>query len=374
VESEAPEASPAPLVVSAAVSAPVATALFAADDLGENHPLDVYVNRLRTDVSRRTTERKLDMVARVMAERWPAGARLGDPRGERYGVAWLALTPVACEQLRSAMADRWSPATANAALAAVRGVLRAAWLAGAFDSDYRDRLFAGLTAVRGDDDYVKPRLSPSPTLSDLLADDDDPSGEAPGRHLEPGEIRALWTAATGDRKAARGARNAAAVALLYGCGLRAGEAVALDLADLELGADSTARVFGKGRKRRRVPVPAPAVPALERWIVVRGRAGGPLLLPVLKNGDVRHARGTRPARLTPQALTAICLTLARQAGIAPFRAHDLRRTFAGQHLDAGTDISTVAALMGHASVTTTSRYDRRPDRARREAQGRLFWP
>lgn len=66
--------------------------------------------------------------------------------------------------------------------------------------------------------------------------------------------------------------------------------------------------------------------------------------------------------------------MAEAAGVAPFRAHDLRRTFAGQHLDAGNDIATVAQLMGHANVTTTSRYDRRPDRARREAQGRLWVP
>ncbi len=370
----------------------------AADALGANHPVDVYIKRLRTPVSRQTTERKLDMVARAAAGLWPGVVQLDHPRGERYGLPWLALTPIACEQLRNDLADRWAPATANAALAAIRGVLRAAWLAGAFDADGRDRLFAGLATIRGDARYVNrgkasrqdqkrrsgnsptgessPVGTPSPTVEGLWAAEDAESDGQPGRHLEPGEIRALWHAASADRKGARGPRNLAVLALLYGCGLRAGEAVGLTLVDLDLGEEPAVRVFGKGRKRRVVPIPPAAVAPLQRWIAARGRerGGGVLLLPVLKNGDIRYERSGKPAELTPQALTGICLSLARQSGLAPFRAHDLRRSFAGQHLDAGTDIATVAALMGHANVTTTARYDRRPDRARRAAQGRLWVP
>lgn len=360
----------------------------AAESLGANHPVDVYVKRLRTPASRASTERKLDMVARVLAELWPQAVRLDHPRGARYGVPWLALTPIACERLRNELADRWSPNTANAALAAMRGVLRAAWLAGAFDADFRDRLFAGLTAVRGDADYVKIQAdrarsaaqSPGgkPGLPDDWFEGDDDAAAAagvPGRHLERHELSALWAAAANDPKPARGARNLAVLALLYACGLRAGEATAVDFGDLVFEPEPRVTVLGKGRKARVVPIPPAAARAIGRWILVRGRGAGPLLLPVLKSDKVlrRRANG-RPARLSPQALTGICLALAERAGIAPFRAHDLRRSFAGQHLDAGTDIATTAALMGHASVDTTARYDRRPDRARREAQGRLWVP
>lgn len=116
---------PPPSTGAALVPAPEArAALRTADALGASHPVDVYVERLRTAVSRETTERKLDMVARVLAELWPGSVDLDHVRGARYGVPWLALTPVACERLRSALADRWAPATANAALAAIRGVLR----------------------------------------------------------------------------------------------------------------------------------------------------------------------------------------------------------------------------------------------------------
>jgi integrase/recombinase XerC len=73
------------------------------------------------------------------------------------------------------------------------------------------------------------------------------------------------------------ARDHAIVELLYGCGLRVGELLGLDVAagpGAAAGstlADATAHVLGKGSKRRSVPVGGPALQALQAWLVVRRR-------------------------------------------------------------------------------------------------------
>ena len=128
---------------------------------------------------------------------------------------------------------------------------------------------------------------------------------------------------------------------------------------------------GKGNADRVVYVENGALDALADRLEVRAAtvgAAGPLFVRI-RRGD--HATGDG---LTPQAIYDILARRALQAGVKAFTPHDLRRTFAGELLDAGADIVTVQKIMGHANVTTTAGYDRRGARAKRGAAKLLHVP
>jgi site-specific recombinase XerD len=157
------------------------------------------------------------------------------------------------------------------------------------------------------------------------------------------------------------------LALAYAGGLRRAELVALDLADYEP-ETGRLRVIGKGNKERAVFIGNGARDALQAWLRVRGCEPGPLLLAVDRHGRVL------PRRLTEQTVYDRLRHLAERAGVAAFSPHDCRRSLAGDLLDAGVDLATVQAMLGHASPATTARYDRRGERAVRQASERVHVP
>jgi integrase/recombinase XerC len=154
------------------------------------------------------------------------------------------------------------------------------------------------------------------------------------------------------------ARDAAMVELLYGCGLRVGELVGLDVnagpsakgwVDL---ASGDAHVLGKGSKRRSVPVGSKAAEALAEWLRLRDAAPWAATQPALFTG--RH--GTR---LTPQAVWQRLKRRSQLAGLAtPVHPHMLRHSFASHVLQSSGDLRAVQELLGHANITTTQVYTR----------------
>ena len=127
--------------------------------------------------------------------------------------------------------------------------------------------------------------------------------------------------------------------------------------------------MGKGNKERILYADNGAARALADWLAIRGAAAGALYCPIDKAGNIAPAR-----HMTTTAAHYILIRRAAFAELPALTWHDLRRTFAGTLLDAGEDIATVAALMGHSSVTTTARYDRRPAEARRKASRKISVP
>ena len=229
------------------------------------------------------------------------------------------------------------PATINHILAALRGVVREAWRLDLIDAQVKERI----CDVKG----IKADTLPK------------------GRHVDAGEIRRLFEFC-GDTPI--GARDAAMLALLYGCGLRRSEAVALQLADYDAG--SVTIRHGKGGKERIVYCPAGGKAAVDAWIARRGPWPGALLCPVKKGGHVEQRS------MTAQSVMMRLRFLAANAHVSHLAPHDLRRSFVGELLDAGADISSVQKLAGHSNVATTTRYDRRPEDAKRRTAEMLHVP
>jgi len=291
----------------------------------DQDPVAVYLAGLHPN-SRRTMLAALDTIAQL---------GLGDETAVAENVPWPQLRFQHTQAVRSALAEKYAHTTANRMLSALRGVLKVAWKLGLMTAEEYQKA-ASVESIRGE------------TI---------PAGRA----LSSGELIGLLD---GCESTPLGARDAAILSLLYGCGLRRAELVALNLEHFKK-EENELVVRGKGNKQRVVPV-GNASFALTDWLTVRGLESGPLFW-----GLGNRNRGQR---LTDQAVYTMVRKRAKQAGVTAVSPHDFRRTFVGDLLDAGADIVTVQKMAGHASPTTTSRYDRRDQKARRKAASLLHIP
>ena len=139
-------------------------------------------------------------------------------------------------------------------------------------------------------------------------------------------------------------RDAAILELFYSCGLRISELLALDVRHVDFIGESV-RVTGKGSKERIVPIGGPALNAIQRYRQEAAVTSGPLFL------------STRHTRITQQAVDQLLKKYLKRSSI-PFAIspHKLRHSFATHLLDAGADLRSVQALLGHASLSTTQIY------------------
>jgi integrase/recombinase XerC len=147
-------------------------------------------------------------------------------------------------------------------------------------------------------------------------------------------------------------RDRALVELLYGAGLRVGEAVALDVRDLDLHRGDV-RVQGKGGKERVVPVAGAAKEALTAWIDAR-RAPGLLAQPLFVT---QRPGPDGPRRLSARSVRRVLRARALHVGIADrVHPHRLRHSYATHLLDMGADLREIQELLGHVSLATTEKY------------------
>jgi len=151
------------------------------------------------------------------------------------------------------------------------------------------------------------------------------------------------------------ARDDCMVELLYGCGLRVGELVALDARPGSAAAgwvdraDATVHVTGKGRKKRSVPVGPPALRALDAWLDARAALAGA--------GEPALFVSRRGTRLTASQVRSRLKRRALRAGVPTHvHPHMLRHSFATHLLQSSGDLRAVQELLGHASIGTTQVY------------------
>lgn len=152
-------------------------------------------------------------------------------------------------------------------------------------------------------------------------------------------------------------RDRALIEVLYSCGLRACEALGLNLADVDLALGEVLVRRAKGGGRRRVPLGEPAALALEDYLA-RGRSRMPR----------RHTRPPDPqalflsrhgTRVIRNSLGQMIRCRAREGGVAGrVTAHTYRHTAAVHLLEGGADVRYVQEFLGHASAETTVRYTR----------------
>lgn len=341
-------------ITSADLAVPVFSELELRQDwYPRGHPVDAYLRQLDSEGSRRAQASALEQVVLRVAAQLRSSER-GDRR-LRYQFPWHLIRRREAIRIRDAIASPdpetgrpYAPATANRMLVALRRVLEECWLLGYLSAD----------------DYQRARRL-QPVKGARLGR---------GRHLAAAAVLALFQACARDPGAA-GRRDAAMFAVLVGTGggVRRAEAAQLQLEDLVLDQESELqgqlRILGKGNKERTSWLTESALPAIEAWLEVRGRDPGPLFKPVRKGGEVLERQ------LTPEAIRWILRRRCREAGIEPPAApHDLRRTNIGELLELTGDLSAVQKLAGHSDPATTSRYDRRPEAARRRVARSLHVP
>ncbi|HEY1215662.1 MAG TPA: tyrosine-type recombinase/integrase, partial [Bryobacteraceae bacterium] len=141
-------------------------------------------------------------------------------------------------------------------------------------------------------------------------------------------------------------RDIAFLELLYGCGIRVGELVGIDLDDLDL-SEGWLKVHGKGNKQRQVPVGERAVDAVNRYLASRSAAADERALFV--NGQGRRLSDRQVRRLVKFYATFV-------TGDSTVHPHSFRHAYATHLLSDGADLRAIQELLGHARLSTTQKY------------------
>lgn len=288
----------------------------------KSNPALLYILSLASQQSRDKVIRSLNQIARDVGY------------SDLHSCQWALLRREHVLALVSSWQNaRLAPATINNRLSMLKSVAAQAWM----DEQMSDH------------DYTMIRLV-KPARGSRLPH---------GRALSEEESHKIIEACTTD-SSVKGVRDTAILAIGIGCGLRRSEIAALQLKDVKM-QEKALRVIGKGNAERFAYCPQRTWELIQSWLDIRGLEEGSLFCAIRKSGKILLGES-----ITDSAVYKAMITWAKHTGIKQFSPHDLRRTFATRLFEMGGDVNLVRRAMGHSSIETTTRYDKRPDDAVRE--------
>ena len=291
--------------------------------------------------SDKTKRLRLERLARVVMA---TDSRITDPT-LAWSADWSAMSVQTFEAIDAGIRQAWSgsASTRNAMRDSVRAVLRESLRAGILTYDKATPMLYAVAPEKQVRDEEK---------------------QARG-HVPAGTVKQVFHELAQDQSVTA-RRDTALIALLVGAGLRRAEVVSIDLKDVDTHFENVV-VQGKGGVVRTVPLAPGVRRALRAWITVRSDEPGPLITPITRKLPVQADVTKRMAPNTvAQAVT-------RRFG-TNVKPHDLRRTFTGDLLESGADLSVVSKVLGHVNPATTAGYDRRGQAARLAAVEKLHVP
>lgn len=152
-----------------------------------------------------------------------------------------------------------------------------------------------------------------------------------------------------DTSDSKGMRDRAIIEVLYGCGLRVSEVVALKISDLYPD-EGFARIVGKGNKERIVPFMGMAAESVGTYLQVRPEAASPEDDDILFLNRFGHG-------MSRQSVFKMIKRQALEAGIdKDISPHTFRHSFATHLIENDVDLRVVQEILGHESITTTEIY------------------